>query len=87
MTKTIFNTAEEARRYVENYRHDNVSLSYTRDTNRMLYNVSKLITELSRLEVEARQTRKQHKVIECRVRLNEAIDHLEKIFIIAKLMQ
>jgi hypothetical protein len=82
----IFNTAEEARKYIENFRHNNINFIYRQDTNRMLANVTKLVTELSQLEVEARQSRKQHKVIECKARLETAISHLKTMFVWAKLM-
>lgn len=81
-----FNTAEEARKYVENFRHSNINITFTQDASRILSNVIKLVTELSQLEVEARQTRRLHKVNDCKARLDQAIDNLEKLLIIAKLM-
>lgn len=81
-----FNTAEEARKYVDNFRYSNIDITFTRDTTRILNNVIKLVTELSQLEVEARQTRKNRKVDECKIRLDQMIDNLEKLMIIAKLM-
>ena len=81
-----FNTAEDARKYVDNFRYSNIDITFTRDTTRILNNVIKLVTELSQLEVEARQTRKNRKVDECKIRLDQMIDNLEKLMIIAKLM-
>lgn len=81
-----FNTAEEARKYVDNFRHSNIDITFTQDATRILNNVIKLVTELSQLEVEARQTRRLHKVNDCNARLDQAIDNLEKLLIIAKLM-
>ena len=81
-----FKTAEEARKYVDNFRHSNIDITFTQDATRILNNVIKLVTELSQLEVEARQTRRLHKVNDCKARLDQAIDNLEKLLIIAKLM-
>ena len=81
-----FNTAEEARKYVDNFRYSNIDITFTKDATRILNNVIKLVTELSQLEVEARQTRKNRKVDECKIRLDQMIDNLEKLMIIAKLM-
>jgi len=81
-----FKTAEDARKYVDNFRHSNIDITFTQDATRILNNVIKLVTELSQLEVEARQSRKNRKVDECKIRLDQAIDRLEKLMIIAKLM-
>ena len=81
-----FNTAEEARKYVDAFRHSKINLAFNQDSVRILNNVIKIVSELSRLEVEARQSRRTHKVDECKIRLDNAIDHLEKLLIIAKLM-
>jgi hypothetical protein len=81
-----FNTAEEARKYVDAFRHSNINIAFNQDSARLLNNVVRVVTELSQLEVEARQTRRTHKVDECKVRLDNMIDHLEKLLIIAKLM-
>ena len=81
-----FNTAEEARKYVDNFRYTNIDITFTQDATRILNNVIKLVTELSQLEVEARQTRRLHKVNDCKARLDQAIDRLEKLLIIAKLL-
>ena len=81
-----FKTAEEARKYVDNFRHSNIDITFTQDATRILNNVIKLVTELSQLEVEARQTRRLYKVNDCKARLDQAIDNLEKLLIIAKLL-
>jgi hypothetical protein len=60
---------------------------YNPDLNKMLKNVDLMVTELSKLEVSARRinstTFTKTKVDE----INKAIDHLEKLALIAKLMR
>jgi hypothetical protein len=49
-------------------------------------NINGMITDLSKLEVEARRTHNNLKVEECLIKINEAIDRLEKLLLIAKLI-
>jgi Fic family protein len=60
---------------------------YNPDLNKMLKNIDLMVTELSKLEVSARRiqsaTFTKTKVDE----INKAIDHLEKLALIAKLMR
>ncbi len=48
-------------------------------------NIEKMITTLSTLEVQARQTHKYHKVEAYVIEIEKAIDYLEKMIIISKL--
>jgi len=61
-------------------------VDYHPDFGKMVANISKLVDELSILEVNARRINKttytQPKVDE----INKAIDHLEKLLLIAQLM-
>ena len=68
-------------------RSDLNSLNYNPDLLKMLKNIEKMVVELSKMEVEARRKQKytytEPKVNE----INLAIDHLEKLILMAKLMQ
>lgn len=63
-----------------------LSIGYNPDLNKMLNNISGMISELSKLEVTARRTHVEHYVKEKVNEINKAIDHLEKLLLIAKLM-
>lgn len=62
------------------------SLPYNPDLYKMLKNIEKMIDDLSKLEVDARRTRIEHYAKEKVDDVNKAIDHLEKLLLIAKLM-
>ena len=61
-------------------------LPFNPDLRRMLNNISNMVSELSQAEVESRRINKPEynklKVDD----INKAIDHLEKLLLIAKLM-
>ena len=69
------------------FRSDLNSLNYNPDLRKMLKNIEKMVEELSKMEVDARRKQKytytETKVLE----INTAIDHLEKLILVAKLMQ
>jgi DNA-binding MarR family transcriptional regulator len=52
----------------------------------MLKNIDTMVVELSKLEVSARRTRHMSYTNEQREKINKAIDHLEKLLLMAKLM-
>lgn len=62
-------------------------VGYNPDLHKMLSNISKMVSELSNLEVEARRSksslRAQVKVND----INKAINHLEKLILMAMLMR
>jgi hypothetical protein len=62
-------------------------IGYNPDLHKMLANISKMVSELSNLEVEARRLksslRTQVKVDD----INRAINHLEKLILMATLMR
>jgi hypothetical protein len=62
------------------------SIGYNPDLVKMLKNIESMVDDLSKLEVEARRTRVQHYTKEKLDKINNAIDHLEKLLLIAKLM-
>lgn len=68
-------------------RHDLSGMNYNLDLKKMLKNIQKMVDELSKQEVEARRNR-SHKDIQKQIEsINSAIDHLEKLILIAQLMR
>jgi hypothetical protein len=63
------------------------NVGYNPDLQRMLNNITNMVTELSKVEVDARRKRIQSTVDEKIDKINQAIDHLEKILVIANLMK
>jgi hypothetical protein len=61
-------------------------LPYNPDLRKMLNNISDMVSELSSLEVETRRLNKPEYSKEKVDSINKAIDHLEKLLLIAKLM-
>ena len=62
------------------------SIGYNPDLRKMLKNIDIMIIELSKLEVEARRTRHASYSNTQKNKINKAIDHLEKLLLMAKLM-
>ena len=85
MSKT-FNTAIEARDIVIDLRIQLNRLPYNPDLRKLCNNIGEMNSQLSRLEVEARQTRKTHKVDAHKEDMVKAIKHLENLILMAKLM-
>lgn len=63
------------------------SVGYNPDFNKMIKNIDSMITALSKLEVEARRIRKSKLVQNQLEDINKAIDHLEKLLLMAQLMK
>jgi hypothetical protein len=61
-------------------------LPYNPDLRKMLNNISDMVSELSSREVESRRTHKIEYTKELVDNINKAIDHLEKLLLVAKLM-
>lgn len=61
-------------------------LPYNPDMRRMLNNISNMVSELSQSEVETRRLNKPEYNKQKVDDINKAIDHLEKLLLIAKLM-
>jgi len=62
------------------------TIGYNPDLRRMYANIEKMVTELSKLEVSFRRTQKFAMLDDRVADINKAIDHLEKLIIMAKLM-
>ena len=61
-------------------------LSFNPDLRRMLNNISNMVSELSSAEVETRRINKPEYNKQKVDDINKAINHLEKLLLIAKLM-
>ena len=61
-------------------------LPYNPDLRKMLNNISHMVSELSSAEVETRRINKPEYNQPMVNKINSAIDHLEKLLLIAKLM-
>jgi hypothetical protein len=62
------------------------SIGYNPDLTKMLKNIDDMVIKLSKLEVDARRTRHDSYSNEQKNKINKAIDHLEKLLLMAKLM-
>lgn len=61
-------------------------LPYNRDLRKFAHNISVMVIELSKAEVEARRINKLEYTKEKVDDINKAIDHLEKLILMATLM-
>jgi len=82
----VINTAIEFQKVSDNLRKDLRSIGYNHDLAKMFLNIENMVSDLSRLEVLARRTHKSNLVVEKVNEINKAIDHLEKLIVMAKLM-
>jgi hypothetical protein len=79
-------TALEGSEACDKLRKDLSKLRYNPDLNKMLKNIISMVTELSKLEVTCRRTPNKH-ILETPLKnLNDSITHLEKLILIAKLV-
>jgi len=68
-------------------RHQMSTLGWNPDLRRMLNNITNMVVELSKVEVDARRSKSDRVAQEKMVDINKAIDHLEKILLMAMLMR
>ena len=61
-------------------------IGYNPDLKRMYSNIERMVTELSKLEVHFRRKQNYSMLDEKVNEINKAIDHLEKLILMAKLM-
>ena len=62
------------------------TIGYNPDLRKMFSNIDKMVSELSKLEVGFRRTQKYSMLDDKVAEINKAIDHLEKLILVAKLM-
>jgi archaellum component FlaC len=69
-----------------NLRKQLATMNYNPDLKQMLKNIESMVSELSRSEVIARQTKRTYHLESQIEKINKAINHLEKLILIAKVM-
>ncbi len=80
-------SAIEASQYCDSLRRELSLVRYNPDLHKMLKNIEGMITEISKKEVTCRRS-KNFKLIEAPLKtLCDSIDHLEKLILIARLME
>lgn len=62
-------------------------LGYNPDLQKMYKNIDKMVAELSKLEVSFRRTQKFSMLDDRVAEINNAINHLEKLLLMANLMK
>jgi len=62
------------------------AIDYNPDLRKMYKNIENMVSELSKLEVEARRTHILHYAQSKLDEVNKSIDHLAKLLLMAKLM-
>lgn len=62
-----------------------LKIGYNPDLQRLLNNITNMVTELSQIEVTARRLNSDYVTAEKIAEINSAIDRLEKILLIAQL--
>lgn len=62
------------------------AIGYNPDLRKMYSNINSMVSELSKLEVTFRRTQKYSMLDDKVAEINKAIDHLEKLILMAKLM-
>lgn len=62
-------------------------IDYNPDLKRMFHNIEKMVTELSKLEVTVRRSGKYSFLEDKVTEINTAINHLEKLILMAQLMK
>ena len=80
-------TALEGREVCDKLRSDLGKLRYNPDLHKMLKNINVMVTEVSKLEVVCRRTVSQVALETPLKKLNEAVTHLEKLILVAQLME
>lgn len=62
-------------------------LSYNKDLQRLYDNIEAMVAELSKIEVEVKRTHLTRKFTEKLAEVNKAIDYLEKLIMMARLIE
>ena len=79
-------TALSARQKCDELRKLLATIRYNPDLHKMLRNIETMCTELSRLETNCRHHTKQYQLEEPANKVIKSLDHLEKLILVAKLM-
>lgn len=90
--ETTFNTAEEALVIVNDLHKQHLKLPHNSDIHRLIQNIGTMVTNLSKMEVAARNVRnvRNHSakvaVEKCKLEIEQAIKHVQHLLLMAKLM-
>lgn len=80
-------TALEGIEVCDQLRKELSQIRYNPDLQKMLKNIKGMVTEVSKLEVECRRAHNKSVLLEIPLKnLNESVDHLQKLILMAKLM-
>jgi hypothetical protein len=71
----------------EKLRAQMTAIGYNADLQKMFWNIDEMVTELSKLEVEARRTKSTSYLSNKILEINKAIDYLEKLILVGLLMK
>lgn len=80
-------TSLEFQSVTDKLRKELKSINYNKDLHKMYFNIETMITDLSKLEIVARRLHKSDMTLSKVDDINKAINHLEKLIVMAKLMQ
>lgn len=61
--------------------------NYNKDLNKLYLNLEKMVSEISKIEVECRQKKHYRRLEEPTKIFMESVDRLEKLILIAKLIE
>lgn len=80
-------SALQGREVCDGLRKDLRKIRYNPDLNKMFHNIEKMVTEISKLEVECRRSTHRFILDEPLANLNKAVHHLRNLILMAKLME
>lgn len=80
-------SAIEGREVCDELRRDLRKIRYNPDLLKMFRNIEKMVTDISRLEVECRRSTHRFILDEPLAELNKAVHHLKNLILMAKLME
>jgi hypothetical protein len=81
-----FADSHEARKAVFDLRSQLKTIRYNPDLRKMLKNIEQMVDELSSIEVKARQSKQPNLGDSLRVKLESAVDYLEKLILMMRLL-
>lgn len=80
-------SALEGREVCDQLRKELSRLRYNPDLKKMLGNIENMVTEISKLEVVCRRSHSRAILDTPLKNLNTSVDHLQKLILVAKLME
>lgn len=80
-------TALQGREVCDELRKDLRKIRYNPDLNKMFRNIENMVTDISKLEVGCRRSTHRFMLDEPLANLNQAVNHLRNLILMAKLME